>query len=98
MPAALAAVVAGCLLIQPGVDQVVDALPSLQPRFGAPIYALVSAGDLACMILTRNPKGAIELAQHALAAGLALHALGVRIEGRAEIRSGLRGSNKWIQQ
>ena len=97
MPVALAALaVAGCLFFQPGVDQVVDALPTLQPRIAAPLYIAVSIGDLACIILTRNPKNAFELAGHALSAGIALHKLGVRLDGVAAVRNPYRGSDPWM--
>ena len=97
VPAALALAIAGCLLIQPGVDQVIDALPlSKDPRIAAPVEVAVSIGDLACIILTRNPKNAFELAQHATAAGVALYQLGVRLDGVAAVRNPYRGSDPWM--
>ena len=96
MPAALAIAVAACLLAQPVIDQTIDALPTLQPRIAAPVYVAVSIGDLACIILTRNPKNAIELAGHALSAGVALRQLGVRLDGVAAVRNPYRGFNPWM--
>ena len=96
MPALLAAVVASCLIIQPGVDQVLDALPTLQPKIAAPVFLAVAIGDLVCTIVLHNPKEALEVASHGVAAILALHKLGINVVGLAEVRNPTRGSNPWL--
>ena len=100
MPALAALLVAGCLTIQPAVDQVIDGLPfAPPPKIAAPLYLAVAAGDLICTIAAHNPKNILELISHFASAGIALHKLGVklvRIEGIAEVRNPIRGSNKWI--
>ena len=93
---ALAAVVAGCLIIQPGVDQVLDALPTLQPKIAAPVFLAVAVGDLVCTIVLHNPKETVEVASHGFVAIKALHELGVRVVGLAEVRNPTRGSNPWL--
>lgn len=93
---ALAVIAAGCLIGGPIVDQIADLLPNgAAPKLAAPVFVIASAVDLGCMIVSHNPWNSLELAGHVWRAHVALRALGVR--GEAEIRSGLRGSNPWIQ-
>ena len=94
---ALAAVVAGCLIGGPIVDQIADALPKgAAPRLAAPIFIGASIVDIGCMVVAHNPNNALEAASHLFSAAVALHALGVR--GEAAVRNPYRGSDPWMRK
>ena len=94
---ALAAVVAGCLIGGPIVDQIADALPKgAAPRLAAPIFIGASIVDIGCMVVAHNTNNALEAAGHLLSAGVALNALGVR--GAAAAPHPVRGSDPWMTQ
>ena len=94
---ALAAVAAACLIGGPIVDQIADALPKgAAPRLAAPVFIGASIVDIGCIVVAHNPNNALEAASHLFAAGIALHALGVR--GEAAVRNTVRGSDPWMRQ